>query len=149
LKPKSWSSAYTCWGFENREAAVRIPSVYWGQELATTNIELKCVDSSSNPYLALAGVIAAGLDGVKRQLDLPPQVTVEPSTLSLEEMERCKIERLPQSLHEALIELEEDELLMNMLGEFAHVYIGVKTSECGAFAGANVDFELAHHRGIF
>jgi len=149
LKPKAWSSAYTCWGFENREAAVRIPSVYWGQELATTNIELKCVDSSSNPYVALAAVIAAGLDGVRRQLQLPPEVTTDPSTLSPEEMERCSIERLPSSLHEALIELEQDELLMNMLGEFGPVYVAVKTSECGAFAGANVDFELSHHRSIF
>jgi glutamine synthetase len=149
LKPKAWSSAYTCWGFENREAAIRIPSVYWGQELATCNIELKCIDSSSNPYVALAAVIACGLDGVKRQLELPPEVECDPSTLSGAEMERRKVDRLPASLHEALIELEQDKFLMDLLGEYAHVYIGVKTSECGAFAGANTDFELAQHRSIF
>jgi len=149
LKPNSWSSAYTCWGFENREAAIRIPSVYWGQEMATTNIELKCVDSSSNPYLALAAVIAAGIDGVKRQLELPSQVSVNPSTLSEEEMEHSKVERLPQSLQEALNELQKDQLLMNMLGEFGPVYIGVKSSECGAFAAADDEFELSHHRSIF
>jgi glutamine synthetase len=64
-------------------------------------------------------------------------------------MERRKVDRLPMSLHEALIELERDQFLMNLLGDYAQVYIGVKTSECGAFAGANLDFELAQHRSIF
>ena len=149
LKPRCWSSAYTCWGFENREAAVRIPSVYWGQELASTNIELKCVDSTCNPYIALAAVIASGLDGVKRQLTLPPPVEVDPSTFSAEEMIEKRIERLPASLQEALIELEEDEHLMSVLGNYGKTFIAVKTSECGAFAGANTDFELSQHRTRF
>ncbi|HEY9677397.1 MAG TPA: glutamine synthetase family protein [Drouetiella sp.] len=149
LKPRAWSSAYTCWGFENREAAVRVPSVYLGQEMATTNIELKCVDSSSNPYLALAAVLAAGLDGVKRQISLPLPVDVDPSTLSSSEMEERQIRRLPETLQEALIELEEDEVLMNLLGNFGQTFISVKTSECGAFAGANADFELTQHRTRF
>lgn len=149
LQPRSWSSAYVCWGYENREAAVRIPSIYWGHEMATTNLELKCVDSSSNPYLALTAVIASGLDGVRRQLKLSPAVEVDPSSLSEAEMESGNIVRLPTSLHEALIELEQDELLMNTLGELGKIYIMVKTSECGAFAGANMDFELLQHRNKF
>ncbi len=149
LRPRAWSSAYTCWGFDNREAAVRVPSVYWGQEMATSNIELKCVDSSCNPYVALAAVIACGLDGVKRQLTLPPPVDVDPSTFSADEMIERKIERLPATLQEALIELEEDEMLMNVLGNFGKTFIAVKTSECGAFAGANTDFELSQHRTRF
>ncbi|MGH9553234.1 MAG: hypothetical protein ACRD3W_27890, partial [Terriglobales bacterium] len=139
-----------CWGFENREAAIRVPSVYWGQEMATTNIEIKCVDNSSNPYLALACIIACGLDGVKRQLPLPPQVETDPSTLTADEMAAACVQRLPASLHEALIEMEQDEYLMKVLGEeFASTYITVKTSECGAFAGANSEFELSQHRNKF
>ncbi|HEY9778403.1 MAG TPA: glutamine synthetase family protein [Planktothrix sp.] len=150
LKPKSWSSAFTCWGFENREAAIRIPSTYWGQEMASCNIEIKCVDSSCNPYLALGAVIACGLDGVKRQLPLPPPVEADPSTLSEDEKATMKIHRLPTNLHEAVIEMEEDKLLMDILGEeFARAFINVKVSEAGAFAGANEEFELAQHRNKF
>ncbi|HEY9715811.1 MAG TPA: glutamine synthetase family protein [Chroococcales cyanobacterium] len=147
LKPRSWSSAYTCWGFENREAAVRVPSVYWGQELATTNIEIKCVDNTANPYLALAAVLACGMEGIKKQLKVPPAVESDPSTLTDAEMEAAAVRRLPETLQEALIELEEDAFLMSFLGaELAKTFIAVKTSECGAFAGANTDFELSQHR---
>lgn len=150
LQPKSWSSAFTCWGFENREAAIRIPSVYWGQELATTNIEIKCVDNGCNPYIALAAVIACGMDGVKSQHPLAPPVEVDPSTLSQDQMIARGIERLPSTLREALIELEQDEFLMDLLGEpLASTFLAVKTSECGAFAGANADFELSQHRTKF
>lgn len=149
LRPRSWSSAYTCWGFENREAAVRVPSVFWGQEMATTNIEIKCVDSTCNPYIALACVIACGLDGVKRQIALPPSVEVDPSTYTAAEMEQRSVRRLPTTLQEALVELEGDQLLMDLLGQFGQTFIAVKTSECGAFAGANTDFELSQHRTRF
>lgn len=150
LKPKAWSSAYTCWGFENREVAVRVPSVYWGQEMATTNIELKSIDSSSNPYLALAAFIAAGLDGVTRQLQPPAPVEVDPSTLSAEQLAANKIARFPESLQDALNELQKDEFLMSVLGdELARTYIAVKTSECAAFASEDVEFELANHRNKF
>jgi glutamine synthetase len=99
--------------------------------------------------VALAAVIACGLDGVKRQLTLPPPVDVDPSTFSADEMIERKIERLPSTLQEALIELEEDEMLMTVLGKFGQTFITVKTSECGAFAGANTDFELSQHRTRF
>ena len=150
LKPSSWASAYTCWGFENREAAVRVPSVYWGQEMATTNIEIKCVDSTSNPYLALAGIIAAGMDGVERNLQPPEPVFADPAALSADEQEKNKIRRLPSNLMEALMELEEDKLLVSVLGcRRADTYAAVKTSECGAFDAANPDFEMAHHRSRY
>lgn len=150
LKPSSWASAYTCWGFENREAAVRVPSVYWGQEMATTNIEIKCVDSTSNPYLALAGIIAAGLDGVERNLQPPEPIFTDPDTLSPEDKEKNRIRRLPSSLMDALMELEEDKLLMSILGaKLADTYAAVKTSECGAFDAANPEFEMAHHRNRY
>jgi len=150
LKPKSWSSAYTCWGFENREAAIRIPSVYWGQELASTNIEVKCVDSSSNPYIALACIIAAGLDGVRRKLELPPQVSGDPSLLSAADMKRLKVERLPESLSAALVELEKDSLLMKTLGpDLAKTFLIVKNSECKTFERQSIEFELLQHRNKF
>lgn len=147
LKPKSWSSAYVCWGFENREAAVRIPSTYWGNEKNSTNIEIKCVDNSANPYIALAGVIACGLDGIKRKLEPPVPVDADPSTLSADEQRISQVKRLPGTLKEALGRLLHDSLLMDVLGEgLARTFITVKTSEALLFGKNTVEFELKEHR---
>ncbi len=70
IAPGMWAGAYACWGHDNREAPVRVPSPFLGAEEASTNAELKAVDATCNPYLALGGIIAAGLDGVERGLDL-------------------------------------------------------------------------------
>lgn len=146
LKPKHWSSAYKCWGYENREAAVRVPSVYWGHEMASSNIEVKCVDATMNPYIALACIIAAGLDGVRKKLKPPKPVTVDPADLSDEEREEIGAIRLPETLQQALTELETDVYLMKTLGEeMANAYIIVKSSEAESY-NLDQDFELSHHR---
>src|SRR5207244_10775390 len=69
LQPHFWSSAYTAWGIENREAAVRVPTRYWDDEEGSTNLELKASDASANPYISLGGLMAAALDGIERELD--------------------------------------------------------------------------------
>lgn len=150
LKPKSWSSAYTCWGVENREAAVRIPSLYWDHEQESCNMELKCVDSSCNPYLALAAVIAAGLDGIERKLEPGDPVEGDPSELTPEYRHKHHIARLPETLGAALDELEKDSFLIDVLGaQMAKVFLIVKRSECAAFAKETDEFELLHHRTKF
>lgn len=146
LQPRSWSSAYTCWGYENREAAVRVPSVYWGHESDSANIEIKCVDASSNPYLALAAVIAAGMDGVRNKLEPPEPVSVDPSTIGEVEAERGGIYRLPASLAEALEELARDEVLCETLGpEYLKVYLAVKKSEYDQCSKMSADEESRAH----
>jgi glutamine synthetase len=150
LKPKSWASAYTCWGYENREAAVRVPTTYWGNEEASSNIEIKCVDSSCNPYIALAAVIAAGLDGVRRKLTPPKPVEGDPSSLNTSEMAEHGVKRLPTTLKEALKRLLLDQVMMEALGnDFARTFITVKTSEAVAFAKHGVEYELENHRTKF
>lgn len=150
LKPRSWSSAFVCWGYENREAAVRVPSTYWGQEEATANLEVKCVDSSCNPYLALACVIAAGLAGVARKLQPPEPVSGDPGLMSEDDLERARIKRLPTTLKDALEELRKDALINEVLGdELANTYQIVKRSEWLAFSIKDVEFELKHHRSKF
>lgn len=150
LQPRAWSSAYVCWGYENREAAVRVPSVYWGKESESTNLEVKCVDSSCNPYLALAAVIACGLDGVERKLEPPEPLDCDPSSLSMDTARALGVRRLPTSLKEALAELEKDSLLVEVLGaEMTKTFVIVKSSEHAAFADKDVEFELAHHRTKF
>jgi glutamine synthetase len=117
LVPGMWSSAYAAYGLDNREAAVRLASPVAGRESATANVEIKPVDVTSNPYLALASVLAAGMDGIERGLDPGEPTMVDPATLGDEERAARNIKPLPASLDEALDALEQDRVLLEALGE--------------------------------
>jgi glutamine synthetase len=146
LQPHAWSSAFTAWGFDNREAAVRVVSPFWGREEQTYNIELKSVDGSANPYLALGGLIACGLDGVRRHLDPGAPSEHDPAHLSEAERERNNIRRLPTSMGSALDELARDALLMETMGDLLRrSYLAVRRSEEEAFAAADAEFEIRQH----
>jgi glutamine synthetase len=146
LAPGSWSSAYGCYGMDNREAAVRIASRMWGLEEASANLELKPSDSTANPYLALGAYIHAGLDGIRNKLDPGVPTDVDPAKLSASTRRRRGIRRLPDSLGAALDALEQDELLMDALGPLRRTaYLAVKRSEVVAFAQRDVAFECFHH----
>jgi glutamine synthetase len=146
LQPRFWASAYTAWGPDNREAAIRIPSKRRGLEMESTNLEFKPCDPSNNPYLALGGLLAAGLDGMERKLDPGEPALVDPDTLSETERNRRGIRRLPTSLGEALNAFERDEVLRAGLGEvLAKEYLAVKRSEVRGFEGRDVAFEIEHH----
>src|SRR5262252_4523881 len=80
LAPSTWSGAFTCYGMDNREAAVRVCSPIGSA--GSVNLELKPCDSSGNPYLALGAFIHAGLDGIRRKLDPGEAVNVDPATLT-------------------------------------------------------------------
>ncbi len=150
IKPHMWASAFAGWGPDNREAAVRVASPFWGQEVNSTNFELKASDPSNNPYLALGGVIAAGLDGLNRQLDPGEPLLVDPCDMSEQELERRHIRPLPTSLAEAVDNLEKDEVLMEALGSLLlQSFVAVKRSEVSAFTAEDVNFELKHHFYIF
>jgi glutamine synthetase len=130
LRPHFWSGAFRCWGVDNREAALRVPSDPAGG--TASQLELKSVDASANPYLALGAVIAAGLDGVRRDLDLPAPVQVDPGTLTEDERRRLGIDPLPGTLSEALEHLGRDEVLLTALGpELSRAYQAVKWAEWG------------------
>jgi glutamine synthetase len=116
LAPGMWSSAFAAYGPDNREAAVRIVSPLAGAESATANLEIKPVDVTANPYLALAAVLAAGMDGMERHLDPGEPATVDPATLSEEERAELNIRPLPISPDQALNALENDEVLIEALG---------------------------------
>jgi glutamine synthetase len=150
LAPQTWSSAFVCWGMDNREAAVRVPSRMWGLDEASTNLELKPSDATGNPYLALGAYIHAGLDGLRNKLDPGRPVDVDPAALSSRTRSRRGIERLPESLGAALDALEADELLMEALGPLRRTaYLAVKRSEVAAFAARDVAFECAQHAAKF
>jgi len=146
LRPHAWSSAYTAWGFDNREAAVRVVSPFWGREEQTFNLELKAVDASANPYLALGGLILCGLDGVERGLDPGEPCEHDPALLEEGERERRGIRRLPTTMAAALDALEGDALLMGAMGELMRrAYLAVRRSEERAFAAEDEAFEIRHH----
>ena len=146
LQPRFWSSAYAAWGPDNREAAIRLPSKRRALEMESTNLELKPCDPSNNPYLALGGLLAAGLDGLGRKLDPGEPVLVDPDTLGEAERARRGIRRHPTSLGEALDALERDEVLAEAMGPVLFKeYLVVKRSEVQAFDGKDAAFEIEHH----
>jgi len=146
LQPQMWASAYRAWGPDNREGALRVASPFRGHEAESTNVELKSSDSSANPYISLAGVMAAGLDGIERQLTLPPPVTVDPHTLDESERKKIGADRLPTSLKQAIANLKGDRLLLEAMGQrLATSYIAVKELDIDAFAAADEAFEFRQH----
>lgn len=146
LQPHFWSSAYTAWGPDNREAAVRVASGAWGEEATTINLELKASDASNNPYLALGGLLAAGLDGIARQLNPGDAALIDPGNFSEDERRQRGIQRYPTTQAEALDALEKDVVLMDALGTpLATAYLAVKRSEYATFAAEDIAFEVRHH----
>jgi glutamine synthetase len=144
LAPQMWSGAFACYGPDNREAALRICSPIGSR--GSVNLELKPVDSTGNPYLALGAFIYAGLDGIRRSLDPGEPLLVDPATLDQAERERLTVVRLPASLPEAVDALAADELLMSALGPLrSAAYLAVKRSEAEHFRLRDVDYECRRH----
>jgi glutamine synthetase len=145
--PQTWAGAFACWGHDNREAPLRVPSVFAGLEEASTNVELKAADASCNPYLALGGLIAAGLDGIERRLRPPEPVEVDPAAIPEDERERLGVRRLPTTQRDALDALEADSVLMDALGpRLAGSYLAVRRSEWESYSAGDEAFE---HQGHF
>jgi glutamine synthetase len=102
------------WAHVNRAALIRVPSISKSRE-DHTRLELRCPDPSSNPYLATAVMLAAGLDGIRHQMSLPDALE---ETLLTAPRNRRQVESLPSTLSEALDALEEDEVIMSALGPY-------------------------------
>jgi len=147
LIPSHWAGAFACWGRENREAAIRFVTGMVGSRETAANTEVKCFDQSANPYLVAGALIAAGLAGVERDLRLPEEVTVDPGELSDEELVRRGIQRLPQSLEEALSHFEKSEVLRDAMGPMLFgPFAAVRRAEAEAFAGKEPEEIVAAHR---
>lgn len=132
LQPGMWSGAHACYGQDNREAAVRVPSRLRGSAAASTNVELKAVDSTANPYLAMGAVIYAGMDGITHRIDPGPQLAEDPNGLSDAERDRLGL-GLPRSLEESLEALRRDDYLMDVLGPLRRqVYPAIKEADIRA-----------------
>ncbi len=146
IVPQYWAGAFTCWGHDNREAPIRVPSVFSGMEEASTNAELKAADASCNPYLAVGGLIAAGLDGIERGLEPPEPVEVDPATIPEDERARRGILPLPATQEAALDALDADAVLTGALGPvLTKSYLTVRRSEWAAYSAGDEAFEQQGH----
>jgi len=124
-----------------------VPTRYWGNESGSTNMELKASDPSNNPYLALGALMAAGLDGVEKEMQPGPSADQDPGNWSEAERLARGIQRYPTTLDAALDALERDEVLQNALGApLAQEYIRVKRAEAEHFRGKGDEYELEQHR---
>jgi len=129
LVPGFEAPVYLAWSRRNRSALVRVPTYEPGEEKAT-RAELRCPDPSCNPYLAFAAMLHAGLEGIERGYELPAPMERNLYDMSDAEREENIIGNLPQSLGEAIEEMESSALVRKALG--THVfenYIALKKDE--------------------
>jgi glutamine synthetase len=141
LSGTSWAPAYVAHGPNNRTALVRtLPGRF----------EWRLPDASANPYLAIAGLIAAGLEGVERGLDPGPDCNADLFALPLAAVRERGIRLLPQSLAEALDALEADTTLCAALGPLlSEEFIRLKRGEWLAHARHVSDWELQRYVAAF
>ena len=111
LLPGSWAPAHICWGTGNRAALVRIPGL--GRR---RRVEYRSGDNAANPFLYVCALMAAGLDGIRNELDPPPPADVDVGRLSAAEAQARGLAFLPASLPEALDAFEADPVLTDALG---------------------------------
>jgi len=107
---------YISWSTQNRSALIRVPSA----RKKGTRVELRSPDPAANPYLAMAVILKAGLDGIKNKIEPGEQVTEDIFSMTVEERSACGIQSLPGDVMEAVECLNQDEVIKNTLGD--HVF---------------------------
>ncbi|WP_442582037.1 glutamine synthetase family protein [Mesorhizobium sp. ASY16-5R] len=139
LAPHNWSSSYTWLGERDREATLRIcPVVTMGgrDPAKQFNIEYRAADATANPYLALAGIVRAGLAGIDQKLPAPPIVSGDPTLMSEAELEAKGLHRLPETLEAALEALKSDETVRGWFPKsLIDSFVAVKQAELVLAAG--------------
>ncbi len=137
----TWAPAYIAYGDNNRSAMVRVP---YGR------IEFRLPDSGCNPYLVHAALLAAGMDGIERELDPGEAQNINLYSLTAAEREAMGIDILPQNLNEALDALEADTLFTERLGkEVVSEFIKVKRAEWIEYSRHVSDWELKQYAEFF
>jgi glutamine synthetase len=140
LQPHHWAGAMQCWGTENREAALRFIAAATPATAGSANLEIKPVDGTANPYLAVGAMLAAGLHGLDAADRLPPSTEEDPTLLQDEVREERGVRQLPASLPEAVERLAESSVLRDAMGEFLfETFLGTRRGECEQYAGLDDD----------
>lgn len=136
---------YATWGLRNRASMVRIPVYKPGKQLST-RIELRSPDPMANPYLVNAVTLAAGLDGIERKLELPPEATAETLKLTDRQMVEAGYTPLPRSLKEALDVFDDSQFMKDALGEHIHsFFLKKKRDEWHKFESTITEWEIKHY----
>ena len=139
LTPGHEAPTNIAWSVSNRSAMVRIPA----RRGNGTRAELRMPDPSANPYLALAAMIAAGMDGLQRKLLPPPPVERNIFEMSVRDRRKHKVKDLPGDLNEALANLKRDRVVIDALGDHVYkLFVDAKTLEYDEYRIAVHGWEL-------
>ncbi len=130
LVPGYEAPCYKCWGQTNRSALIRVPANLKAKESTGTRAEMRSPDPFCNPYLAIAALLAAGLDGIRNKMTPPKIVEDDVYQYTLVELKKAQIGMLPATLSESLLQLRNDPIIAAVLGEATlEQYCRLKTAE--------------------
>ncbi|MEG2083629.1 MAG: type I glutamate--ammonia ligase, partial [Oscillospiraceae bacterium] len=146
LVPGYEAPCYIAWSACNRSPLIRVPA----SRGSATRVELRSPDPCANPYLTLAVLLAAGLDGIERGLTPPAPVTANVFELSQDERKALGIENMPGSLYEAVQALLADKLVTDVLGEhITERYVEAKMKEWDGYRTSVTDWEIDKYFRFF
>lgn len=136
---------YISWGRKNRSALVRVPAFKPGKS-SSCRAEYRAPDPATNPYLAFAVMLGAGLKGIEENYPLPDPIEEDIYAMPEEVKEKYGIDALPDSLYAAILEMEKSELVKNILGEeLFYKYIKNKKTEWEQYRIRVTDYEITHY----
>ncbi|BBG25160.1 glutamine synthetase family protein [Sulfuracidifex tepidarius] len=142
LRSGTWAPTKIAYGSNNKSAMIRIPTPYRGNQGNDSRLEYRVSDPSVNPYLVTLAVIAAGMDGVKEEID--PGLPVNENSYFKED-----IPEIPRNLREALKELDKDVQLKRAVGErIVREFINVKMAEVEEYESRVTDWEYETYSKI-
>jgi glutamine synthetase len=148
LVPGYEAPVYICWARRNRSALIRVPEYFPGNEKAT-RFELRCPDSSCNPYLAFAVMLRAGMEGVRNKIEPPEPVEEDVYEFDDKKLAKFYIRTLPASLGEAVEELKQSKLAHSALGDYIfEKFIEAKTKEWDEYRLQVSEWELQRYLQI-
>ena len=136
---------YVAWSASNRSPLVRVPAARG----MGTRLELRSVDPSTNPYLALSVILAAGIEGIKGKLTPPPSMCDNIFSMTEEELAANNIAALPQTLEDAINLFKKDEIMQKALG--SHItsrFVAAKTKEYDEYRMAVHSWELKRYMSL-
>ncbi|PTD94157.1 type I glutamate--ammonia ligase [archaeon SCG-AAA382B04] len=143
LVPGYEAPIYMAWSSVNRSALIRIPGA---DKSKGTRLEYRSPDPSCNPYLALATMLQAGLDGIEKQIQAPEAITENIYELTEEKRKQYGIQTLPENLKQAIEALKQDQVILNALGDHvAQKFIEAKEAEWNEYKAQVSEWEISKY----